>query len=183
SWRARKPFADVASKCLVNVAADALSGVTVPAVGPQCAADVGAPGHPVDARGLSDAMVTLLSTWVERIGPHAEPLQPNIILILTDDQRADTTTSEFMPKLNDELLSAGVNFPNGFASNPVCCPSRSTILTGQYAHTHGVLTNDQGDPQHPTGGAWAFSDGSTVATWLQTAGYHTGLFGKYLNEY
>ena len=102
--------------------------------------------------------------------------RPNIILIMTDDQPHDTV--EFMPTVRDVLLKNGVNFENAFITTPLCCPSRSSILTGMYVHNHKVYTN-----KAPRGGASIFQDDSTVATWMQDAGYHTAFFGKYLNEY
>jgi arylsulfatase A-like enzyme len=104
--------------------------------------------------------------------------QPDIVLILTDDQRFDTLWA--MPTVRSELVAKGVRFTNGYVSNPVCCPSRSSILTGQYSHTTRVYTNH---PKEPFGGFPAFHDRSTVATWLQRAGYRTALMGKYLNGY
>ncbi len=71
-----------------------------------------------------------------------------------------------------------MTFTNAYVSNPVCCPSRSTIMTGLYSHSTGVYTNDE-----LYGGFAAFEDDSTIATWLHDAGYRTGLFGKYLNGY
>ena len=100
---------------------------------------------------------------------------PNIVMILTDDQRADTLG--YMPIVQRTLGKHGVTFTNAYVSNPVCCPSRATILTGLYSHSTGVYTNDL------DGGFDAFDDSSTIATWLQDAGYRTGLFGKYLNGY
>ena len=74
------------------------------------------------------------------------------------------------------------SFANAFVTTPLCCPSRASILRGQYAHSHGVLSNG-GD----NGGFPAFyrlgDEESTVATWLQDAGYRTALVGKYLNRY
>jgi arylsulfatase A-like enzyme len=102
---------------------------------------------------------------------------PNIVLILTDDQRADTL--RFMPNVQRLLVDQGIRFSNGYVVNPLCCPSRSSILTGAYSHTTGVYTNDP--DMH--GGFPAFRDRSTIATWLQAAGYRTSLFGKYLNGY
>jgi arylsulfatase A-like enzyme len=102
---------------------------------------------------------------------------PNIVLILTDDQRADTL--RFMPSVQRLLVDEGIRFSNGYVVNPLCCPSRSSILTGAYSHTTGVYTNDP--DMH--GGFPAFRDGSTIATWLHAAGYRTSLFGKYLNGY
>jgi arylsulfatase A-like enzyme len=180
--RARKKLDRLPDKCAVTVAES--NGMAVPSVGPQVAAAVGAVGESVDPAALRDALITLLEVWVDRIGPNPQPLRPNIILVLTDDERADTIAAPFMPKLNDELVEAGVLLPNGFAPNPVCCPSRASILSGQHAHTHGVLQNREGDPMNPTGSISAFADVSTLATWLHDlAGYRTGLFGKYLNGY
>ncbi len=180
--RARKRLDRLPDRCAVGVAQS--NGVLLPAVGPQLAAAVGGAGSTVDAVALPAAFVTLLETWVDRIGPNPQPLKPNIVLIITDDQRGDTIAPQFMPKLTAELVDSGVLFPNGFSSNPVCCPSRASILSGQYAHNHGVLQNREGDPLNPTGGIQAFNDVSTLSTWLRDqAGYRTGLFGKYLNGY
>jgi arylsulfatase A-like enzyme len=107
-----------------------------------------------------------------------EPERPNIVFILTDDQRWDTIRG-VMPIVESELLARGIEFENAFATNPLCCPSRASILTGLYAHSHGVWDNENG----PQGGFIALDDSSTIATWLQDAGYHTGLVGKYLNGY
>ncbi len=102
--------------------------------------------------------------------------RPNIIFILTDDQPYETV--QFMPTVRDVLIKYGVNFENGFVTTPLCCPSRSSILTGQYAHNHQVLTN-----RMPLGGAPKLDDSSTIATWLNDAGYRTAYYGKYLNAY
>jgi N-acetylglucosamine-6-sulfatase len=101
---------------------------------------------------------------------------PDIVLLLTDDQRWDTLWT--MPVVRTRLADRGVEFLNAFASNPVCCPSRATLLTGTYSHTNGVFRN-----QPPDGGFESFDDSSTVATWLSSAGYRTALIGKYLNGY
>jgi N-acetylglucosamine-6-sulfatase len=100
----------------------------------------------------------------------------NIIFILTDDQPYESI--QFMPTVRDVLLKDGVDFENGFVTTPLCCPSRSSMLTGQYAHNHQVYTN-----RMPMGGAPKFDDSSTIATWLQDAGYQTAYYGKYLNDY
>ena len=103
-------------------------------------------------------------------GASAAP--PNVVVILTDDQRSDTLSA--MPTVQSELVGKGVTFTNAFVVNPLCCPSRASILTGLYSHSTGVYTN---------GGLSNFNDGSTLATWLRRAGYRTGFFGKYLNSY
>ena len=77
---------------------------------------------------------------------------PNIVLILTDDQRWDTLWA--MPTVQRELVDQGVT-SNAFVVNPLCCPSRASILTGQYSHTTGVYTNRNGPP---LGGFAAFDD-------------------------
>jgi N-acetylglucosamine-6-sulfatase len=84
--------------------------------------------------------------------------------------------------VRSELIDKGSSFENAFISDPLCCPSRSTILTGLYAHNHGVKSNNP-----PNGGFLKFvSEGleqDTIATRLHQSGYETGLFGKYLNHY
>ncbi len=104
--------------------------------------------------------------------------RPNIVLIVTDDQRWDTL--QYMPTTLSQLADRGVTFTNSFVTTSLCCPSRSSGLSGLYAHNHGVLANIL-----PQGGAPTFvgRDTSTIATWLQSAGYRTGMYGKYLTGY
>jgi len=102
--------------------------------------------------------------------------QPNVVIILTDDQRADTL--QYMPTVESELMAKGVTFDNAFVVNPVCCPSRASILTGRWSHSTGVWGID-GD----YGGFHVFNDASTLPVWLDRAGYKTALIGKYLNGY
>ena len=102
--------------------------------------------------------------------------RPNLVLILTDDQRFDTLFA--MPNVRRLLGDHGVTFSNAFVTTPVCCPARSSILTGEYSRHTGVLDNEG-----PKGGALAFDDRSSLPTWLSSAGYDTALVGKYLNEY
>ncbi|HET7480355.1 MAG TPA: sulfatase [Rubrobacteraceae bacterium] len=109
-----------------------------------------------------------------------EVSKPNIILILTDDMRADDL--KFTPRTQNLLGGGGVTFKNAFVTDSICCPSRSTILRGQYAHNHSILSN-----HYPLGSGIKFRelgrDNSTVATWLHSSGYRTGLFGTYLKFY
>jgi N-acetylglucosamine-6-sulfatase len=102
--------------------------------------------------------------------------QPNFLVIISDDQRADALSN--MRTVQDELIGHGVKFTNGFVSNAICCPSRTSILTGQYSHSTGVWGN-----QPPDGGFAFFNDRSTLPVWMQGAGYRTALFGKYMNSY
>jgi N-acetylglucosamine-6-sulfatase len=180
--RARRQLDRIPDVCAVPVAADA-GGVVLPAVGPQCGAAVPAPGSPVDAVALRDCLLTLLGTWVDRWGPNPQPLRPNILFILSDDQRWDTTDAthapvEVMPGTRAELADQGVEFTQAFMTTPLCCPSRSSILRGSYAHRTGVYKNGG-----TNGGADDFDDSSCLPVWLQAAGYRTSLMGKYLNGY
>lgn len=106
--------------------------------------------------------------------------RPNIIMLLLDD--LDLSSIAYMPNLKTLLIDQGLTFSNAFVADSVCCPSRSTILRGQYTHNHQVLTNDA-----PDGSYYKFHalghENSTVASWLQSAGYRTVLLGKYLNGY
>ena len=106
--------------------------------------------------------------------------KPNILFVLTDDQPASTVNK--MPAVQAKLEAKGLSFENAFLTDPVCCPSRATILTGRYAHNHGVWTNDE-----PRGGDQGFKERGlaqdTIATRLKKEGYATGLFGKYFNGY
>jgi arylsulfatase A-like enzyme len=104
--------------------------------------------------------------------------RPNILLILTDDQTL--TEMGHMATVRSELAGKGMTFRNGFVVNPLCCPSRTSILTGRYSHSTGVYRNIP-----PGGGFQTFGsqDRSTIATWLQQDGYQTALIGKYLNGY
>ena len=106
--------------------------------------------------------------------------RPNIIFVLTDD--LDYASVQKMPEINSLLRDEGVSLENTFISHPICCPSRSTILTGLYDHNHNVLGN-----RPPDGGFQKFlSEGheeDSIAVRLQEGGYQTGFFGKYLNGY
>lgn len=101
--------------------------------------------------------------------------RPNILLIVTDDQRADMVSA--MPTLVDRIGGQGVRFRLGFVPHALCCPARASILTGDYSHSTGVWTNTL------AGGYELFDDSSTLATWLHDGGYRTGLFGKYINHW
>ncbi|MDQ3532902.1 MAG: sulfatase [Actinomycetota bacterium] len=108
--------------------------------------------------------------------PATAAQRPSLVLIVTDDQRWDATFA--MPVLQRRLVDRGVTFTNGFVVNPLCCPSRASILTGQYSHSTGVYDNGG-----PFGGFRVFDDSSTIATWLDDSGYSTALVGKYINGY
>jgi len=102
--------------------------------------------------------------------------KPNVLVIMTDDQ-ALTDLSQ-MPNVQNLLVSQGTRFNNTIDSFPLCCPSRATFLTGQYAHNHGVGANFW-----PYGWYGMKDRGNTLGTWMQNAGYTTGAIGKWLNGY
>jgi N-acetylglucosamine-6-sulfatase len=117
---------------------------------------------------------------VERTSNTGTPDSPNIIMIVTDD--LDAGSISHMPNLRSQLIERGTTFEKAFVTDPLCCPSRATILRGQYAHNHEILGNEP-----PHGGFEKFRalghQNSTVATWLQSENYRTILVGKYLNGY
>jgi N-acetylglucosamine-6-sulfatase len=109
-----------------------------------------------------------------------------MVFILADDMRKDDL--QYMPKTKALLQSTGMTFQNAFVSNALCCPSRSTIMRGQYSHNTGVWFDSSTDSSSTTAGGWQVykqngNEADNVATRLQGAGYKTGLFGKYLNGY
>jgi arylsulfatase A-like enzyme len=106
----------------------------------------------------------------------AAATQPNIVVIMTDDQTLESI--RVMPKTRELIGGPGTTFSNSFVSNPLCCPSRATFLTGQHQHNHGVLNNEP-----PAGGYTKLNHGNTLPLWLQEAGYFTAHIGKYLNGY
>lgn len=102
---------------------------------------------------------------------------PNIIIILTDDM--DNSLIPYMEKTNRLIGEQGATFGNYFITTPLCCPSRASMLRGQYAHNTDILENSPGFARFFK----LNEEESTLPVWLQTAGYRTALFGKYLNNY
>ncbi len=134
---------------------------------------------PPEAAAPSDAPTT---------PPPPPPRRPNILFVLSDDQRADSVAC--MPQLLAQLAAKGTSFRNSFSATPLCCPGRTSILTGKYAHNHGVETNgdiEDGDPVKGVSGNESFNtngnENLVFTRWLHDAGYRTGLIGKYLNGY
>jgi N-acetylglucosamine-6-sulfatase len=120
----------------------------------------------------------------EKQGAEAQTTsRPNIVFIMPDDQAESTL--RFMPNVQGLLKAKGRTFTNAFNVYPLCCPSRATIQRGQYAHNTQVFGNGQNMGNN--GGYPAFDsrdlEKSTVATWLDTVGYRTIYFGKYMNGF
>ena len=104
----------------------------------------------------------------------------NVVFVLADD--LDWNLFQQVPRLA-ALQDKGMTFTNHTVTDSLCCPSRTSILRGQYIHNHDVVSN-----LSTTGGGWpTFRDKGwhtdCLPTWLQSAGVQTALFGKYLNEY
>lgn len=100
-------------------------------------------------------------------------IQPNIILITTDQQRGDCLSINGHPELRtpflDSLAAKGVNFRRAYSTCPVCTPARRTILSGQHVSSHGLIHNSN---------TASFSPPTTLPRLLGDVGYHTLLLGK-----
>ncbi len=125
------------------------------------------------------ALATLALVTLGALGAAAAP-RPSIVLVLSDDE--DMASHWVMSRTKELIADQGVTLANFFVTDAFCCPSRTTILRGQYAHNHRIEGNDP-----PAGGFAKFKalqlDKSTIATWLHEAGYRTAFFGKLLNGY
>ncbi len=110
---------------------------------------------------------------------------PDVLLIVTDDQRVRTV--DWMDMVQRRIIEHGSRYTNGMIPTSVCCPSRASMLTGLFAHSTGVWSNGHSDDIADTGGWSVFNaagmEDRTLAVWLQQAGYRTVLVGKYLNGF
>jgi N-acetylglucosamine-6-sulfatase len=115
----------------------------------------------------------LVFSWVFLFALPLAAKQPNVLFILTDDQRADCLGVAGHPYLKtphlDKLANEGAFFPNAFCTTSLCSPSRASILSGLYAHTHGVSNNFTEYPQEM----------HSFPHQLQKSGYETAYIGKY----
>lgn len=143
-------------------------GAELVRVGEPCSTLLGSIGENIEGTRLSRCVRAALEGEIDDIAPAA--LRPNIILILTDDQRYDTF--DVMPAVS-ALRDESIRFTNAFVTNPLCTPSRTTILSGRYSHATGVMANHLPD---------LLDDSDTIATWLAAAGYTNALLGKYVNN-
>jgi N-acetylglucosamine-6-sulfatase len=109
----------------------------------------------------------------------AQATPPNVIVLLTDDQ--ETYSMRVMKTVRKELKRKGTTMKRFYDNFPLCCPARTTIFTGQYAHNHHVLSNVP-----PDGGYGVFNElhgNNYLPLWLQAAGYRTSYIGKFENGY
>ncbi len=101
--------------------------------------------------------------------------RPNIVLVMSDDQ----TLAQFQATIFGDLFhhrDEWTRFSNFIVTTPVCCPSRATLLTGEYAHNHGARSNLPGYPD-------LLEKQNILPNWLRDSGYFTAHVGKYLNSY
>jgi arylsulfatase A-like enzyme len=110
--------------------------------------------------------------------------RPNVVVILTDDQRRDTLSH--MPQVQRLLVQQGMTYRQAMVPTSLCCPSRSTILTGLYAHSSRVYGN--GDVGGARLGGWrrfhrTGMEKRTMGVAFRRAGYRTAMIGKYLNYF
>ncbi len=108
------------------------------------------------------------------------PVRPNIIFLLTDDQRADTLSIAGNVDIEtpniDQLARDGVRYSNAFTVQPICAPSRFAFLSGQYERTSGLGFNS---PYEVSQAQWM----QTYPALLRQTGYHTGFIGKFGIQY
>jgi arylsulfatase A-like enzyme len=122
--------------------------------------------HIVLQTGTTSTSATTTSTTV----PPDPANHPNVMVILTDDQRADQTL-DVMPKTRQWLQTQGTKFPQGYVTTPLCCPERSTLMSGRYMHNHTVYDNGQDEKLDKN---W------TLQRYLKDDAYQTAMAGKYL---
>ncbi|WP_326690311.1 sulfatase [Streptomyces sp. NBC_01795] len=102
--------------------------------------------------------------------------RPNVLMVMTDDQWLESMRA--LSKTRKLLGDEGVTFDRFHPSSPLCCTSRSTYLSGQFAHNNGVRHNSV-----PQGGYDKLNEKKTLPVWMQKAGYATSHIGKYPNGY
>ncbi len=122
------------------------------------------------------ACLAVLALLVRGEKSHAASSKPNVIMFTTDDQTFRDMA--VMTKTQALIGNAGASFLHAFASDPLCCPSRVTVQTGEYAHNTGVLGNTP-----PAGGYSSFNDKNDLPIWLQSVGYRTIHIGKMPNGF
>ena len=126
---------------------------------------------------LGSILATSAMLWASAHDAEAgSAARPNIVLITTDDQTLASYQERTMPNTTRLIADKGTTFTDAIVTTPLCCPSRASMITGQYAHNHGVTSNRLGY------GALVEKD-NTLPVWLDRAGYKTAHVGKYLNGY
>lgn len=148
--------------------------------GPSAVPDAGSTLRTVAAPTMRGAAPSVVPTPDPSVSPgvHGQSRQPpNVLFVFIDDARVDDMRA--MPKTCRLIGGHGVRFVRAVSPNPLCCPARAELLSGQYTHNNGVLTNGS-----PDGGYYAFKDlRDNLGTWMQAAGYRSAYIGKQMNSY
>jgi arylsulfatase A-like enzyme len=126
------------------------------------------------------ALVATSCSGRARKSTPAPASRPSIVFLLADD--LDVSEMAYMPNVKRLLADQGVSFSHDYVSASLCCPSRASILRGQYAHNTGVESNGSLNGGFETAYRLGIEQ-STIGTWLHDAGYRTAYIGKYLNQY
>jgi arylsulfatase A-like enzyme len=132
------------------------------------------PSSASEGPGVEDAKLA----GQTEIRPASEK-RPNVVLIVTDD--LDMSLMDYMPNVTRLIRDQGAELTDFYVEQSSCCPSRASILSGLYAHNHGVIGN-----VWPEGGyeRWRETEqDNALPVWLQRAGYRSAMLGKYFNEY
>src|SRR4051812_40441066 len=129
---------------------------------------------------LAAALVLLAIAGATLLARDAQgaPSQKNVVFILTDDMTYSELSA--MPNVQSLLAAQGTSFNEAYISFPLCCPSRATMMSGQYMHNHGVRGN------FPPNGGWPkfrSHEPNALPVWLQRDGYYNVHIGKYMNGY
>jgi N-acetylglucosamine-6-sulfatase len=130
----------------------------------------------VSLLAAATALLCLLALLARGEVTRAASSKPNIIMFTTDDQTVRDLA--VMPKTQALIGAQGASFTHAYASDPLCCPSRVTVQTGEFAHNTGVLGNTP-----PQGGYQSFNDKNDLPVWLQSDGYRTIHIGKMPNGF
>lgn len=134
------------------------------------------------AVSLASIISAVLLAYVMASEPDIAEAQerPNILLILTDDLDDRASSVSHMEALRSLVAHRGVTLKNAYVTQSLCCPSRASILRGQYPHNTGITSNTNSEYASLVSSA---KESSTYATWVHDAGYQTAYFGKYMNGY
>lgn len=124
---------------------------------------------------IAAAVATCATAPAPRVAAQTEGRRPNVLIVITDDQR-NAGTMGVMPATREWFGRDGTRFVNALVTTPTCCPSRASVMTGLYAHNHGVHTSERGQAEN-------MDQLATLQRYLRRDGYRTSIYGKYLNAW